>query len=237
MPTRTSAQRVLVLEDVPLAQAVMCEVVDELYPGSAPVRCSTVKEALQALEAHHNGERSLDLALVDLSLPDGSGLSVVARCQSVSPPVPAIVVTIYDDDDHLFPALEAGAGGYIIKDSSVEQLRSQLQRIQDGEPPLSPAIARRILSRFQSHSSPSSPTSARPATPFPSSDTSAPALMTPRESEVLFHVAKGLTNPEIANALGVSRFTVADHVKEIYRKLSVSSRAEAALAAKQIGLI
>lgn len=216
-----------------MAQAALCEVVSQLFPGAAITACASVRAALAALDT-----AVFDLALVDLSLPDGSGLAVVRRCQASSPPVTAVVVTIYDDDDHLFPALQAGAAGYVIKDSSPELLLTQLQRIKDGEPPLSPAIARRILAGFQQSSGATTEVPAPAVVPAPEAQIDATdAVLTPRESEVLLRVAKGYTNPEIAKALGVSRFTVSGHVKEVYRKLSVSSRAEAALAARRIGLV
>jgi DNA-binding NarL/FixJ family response regulator len=136
-----------------------------------------------------------------------------------------VVVTIHDDDEHLFPALQAGAFGYILKEQARELITEQLQRISQGEPPLSPSIARRVMAYFQAKAKPTQQAHLMPA-----------VNLTDRESEVLLRVAKGYTLPEIGVQLGLSRHTIADYVKQIYRKLNVSSRAEAALEAQRLGL-
>jgi DNA-binding NarL/FixJ family response regulator len=166
-----------------------------------------------------------DLALIDLGLPDGSGVSVVSKLRDVQPEAQSVVVTIHDDDEHLFPALQAGAFGYILKEQPRELITEQLQRISQGEPPLSPSIARRVMAYFSVKAKPASNANAIPA-----------VNLTDRESEVLLRVAKGYTLPEIGVQLGLSRHTIADYVKQIYRKLNVSSRAEAALEAQRLGL-
>ena len=95
-----------------------------------------------------------DLALVDLGLPDGSGVDVVAALREQQPETQSVVVTIHDDDEHLFPALQAGAFGYILKEQARELIIEQLQRISQGEPPLSPSIARRVMAYFAAKSKP-----------------------------------------------------------------------------------
>jgi len=164
-----------------------------------------------------------DLALIDLGLPDGTGVDVVTALREAQPEAQSVVVTIHDDDDHLFPALQAGAFGYLLKEQSRDQLAEQLHRISQGEPPLSPSIARRVIQYFAAQ--------AKPAAPLMPGVT-----LTERENEVLLRVAKGFTLPEIGVQLGLSRHTIADYVKQIYRKLNVSSRAEAALEAQRLGL-
>ena len=134
-------------------------------------------------------------------------------------------MTIHDDDDHLFPALQAGAFGYLLKDQAAPATVEQFRRMSQGEPPLSPAIARRVMAHFASRSS----QRGRPRT-MPH------VALTDRENEVLLRVAKGFTLPEIAVQLELSRHTISDYVKQIYRKLNVSSRAEAALEAQRLGL-
>ena len=122
-----------------------------------------------------------------------------------------------------FPALQAGAYGYILKEQPREAIAEQLQRIASGEPPLSPSIARKVIAYFAAQAKP--PQHAMPH-----------VQLTERESEVLLRVAKGFTLPEIGVQLNLSRHTIADYVKQIYRKLNVSSRAEAALEAQRLGL-
>ncbi|MBN4688526.1 response regulator transcription factor, partial [Escherichia coli] len=94
------------------------------------------------------GTHRFELALIDLGLPDGSGTDVVGVLRDVQPDARSVVVTIHDDDEHLFPALQAGAFGYILKEQSRQQIAEQLQRIAQGEPPLSPSIARRVIQYF-----------------------------------------------------------------------------------------
>ena len=139
-----------------------------------------------------------------------------------------MVVTIHDDDEHLFPALQAGAFGYILKEQARELIIEQLQRISQGEPPLSPSIARRVMAYFTAKAKPQAMSASSAAVPHVS--------LTERETEVLLRVAKGYTLPEIGVQLTLSRHTIADYVKQIYRKLNVSSRAEAALEAQRMGL-
>jgi DNA-binding NarL/FixJ family response regulator len=142
-----------------------------------------------------------------------------------------VVVTIHDDDEHLFPALQAGAFGYLLKEQSREQLAEQLHRISQGEPPLSPSIARRVIQYFTAQAR------MAPQAQQDDSDSVTPHVqLTDRENEVLLRVAKGFTLPEIGQQLNLSRHTIADYVKQIYRKLNVSSRAEAALEAQRLGL-
>jgi DNA-binding NarL/FixJ family response regulator len=158
-------------------------------------------------------------------LPDGRGVDVVARLRDMQPESQSVVVTIHDDDEHLFPALQAGAYGYILKEQPRELIAEQLHRISQGEPPLSPSIARRVIAHFTAASQ---ALSRKPVVPL--------VQLTDRETDVLLRVGKGYTLPEIATQLGLSRHTIADYVKQIYRKLNVSSRAEAALEAQRMGL-
>ncbi|MCB1982772.1 MAG: response regulator transcription factor, partial [Rhodoferax sp.] len=141
------------------------------------------------------------------------------------PEAQSVVVTIHDDDEHLFPALQAGAFGYILKEQPREMITEQLHRISQGEPPLSPSIARRVMAHFSVRRKPRI-----------ASEMLQQVALTDRETEVLLRVAKGYTLPEIGVQLGLSRHTIADYVKQIYRKLNVSSRAEAALEAQRLGL-
>jgi DNA-binding NarL/FixJ family response regulator len=149
----------------------------------------------------------------------------VAALRESQPEAQSVVVTIHDDDDHLFPALQAGAFGYLLKEQAREAIAEQLKRMSQGEPPLSPSIARKVISYFAAQARPQQSQHAMPH-----------VQLTDRENEVLLRVAKGFTLPEIGVQLNLSRHTIADYVKQIYRKLNVSSRAEAALEAQRLGL-
>ncbi len=212
---------ILLLEDLPEIRAWLRKLVLQVFPDAHISESSRVHDAVELAQAV-----KFDLALIDLGLPDGSGVAVVTKLRDVQPEAQSVVVTIHDDDEHLFPALQAGAFGYILKEQPRELITEQLQRISQGEPPLSPSIARRVMAHFSAKAKPQAHT-----------DTLLPNVsLTDRESEVLLRVAKGYTLPEIGVQLGLSRHTIADYVKQIYRKLNVSSRAEAALEAQRLGL-
>jgi DNA-binding NarL/FixJ family response regulator len=214
----------LIVEDLPEIRAWLGEVARAAFPQLSVTTAARRDEALQCVQ----GGAAFDLALVDLGLPDGSGLDIVSALRQRQPQTLSVVVTIYDDDDHLFPALQAGAFGYLLKEQPREALVAQLLRMTQGEPPLSPPIARRVLAHFASMGE-------RRERLVRQLDNE--VSLTVRETEVLQRVAKGYTLPEIAQQFGLSRHTIADHIKQIYRKLNVSSRAEAALEAARRGLV
>lgn len=209
---------ILLLEDLPQIRAWLKDLLLEVFPDADVSEAARVHEALSLVSAV-----GFDLALIDLGLPDGSGVDVIAALREQQPEAQPVVVSIHDDDDHLFPALQAGAYGYILKEQARELIKLQLQRISQGEPPLSPSIARKVIAHFAAQARPQLPTEPR-------------VQLTDRENEVLLRVAKGFTLPEIGQQLNLSRHTIADYVKQIYRKLNVSSRAEAALEAQRLGL-
>lgn len=215
-------QNILLLEDLPEIRAWMKALVTRVFPKSRIHEAALVQDALGL-----TASIKFDLALLDLGLPDGSGVEVVEALRDRQPEVQSVVVTIHDDDDHLFPALQAGAFGYLLKDQPRELIADQLRRMSAGEPPLSPSIARRVISHF-----------AAQAVRKPSSSSKAAAVvLTERETEVLVRVSKGYTLPEIGDQLNLSRHTIADYVKQIYRKLNVTSRAAAAVEAHRLGLV
>lgn len=211
-------KNILLLEDLPEIRAWLKVLTLQVFPDSQISEAARVHDALGLVSA-----MKFDLALIDLGLPDGSGVDVVSALRESQPEAQSVVVTIHDDDDHLFPALQAGAFGYVLKEQAREHIAEQLSRMSQGEPPLSPSIARKVIAFFAAQ--------ARPA-----KDNIPHVSLTDRENEVLLRVAKGFTLPEIGVQLNLSRHTIADYVKQIYRKLNVSSRAEAALEAQRLGL-
>jgi len=219
-------KKVLVVEDLPEVRDWLSDIARSAFPGIEVAAVGRADEG-QACAA---ATTRYDLALVDLGLPDGSGIQVVRALRRHQPDCLPVVVTIYDDDEHLFPALQAGAFGYLLKEQPREVLQAHLLRIASGEPPLAPPIARRVLSFFGQNRAVPAPEPV-PAEAVPE------VRLTAQELVVLQRVAKGFTLPEIAQQLGLSRHTIAEHVKNIYRKLDVSSRAEATLEAARRGLV
>ena len=248
------AVKVLILEDNPVARVFLCRVVRESFSDAIAItEAGDLETARRQIGPHREGVQAADpfkLILVDLELPDGNGMELLAELGRY--PATKIVTTLYSDDDHLFPALQCGADGYLLKEDRFEVLVEELQKIVRGQPPLSPAIARRLLTHFRYGAaaaadtplvaepgpalSPGLLTSSRQPQHEPPR-TPDNERLTPRESEVLTYLSKGFTIKEIANLMGIKWFTVNDHIKSIYKKLNVSSRAEAAVLASKQGLV
>jgi DNA-binding NarL/FixJ family response regulator len=236
--------KVLILEDNPVARSFLCRVVRESFSDAIAItEAGDLESARRHIGPLAAGREPVDpfkLILVDLELPDGNGMELLAELAKY--PATKIVTTLYSDDDHLFPALQCGADGYLLKEDRFEVLVEELQKIVRGQPPLSPAIARRLLTHFRQggDSSPmplnSGFQSSRPV-PMGRGAPLDHERLTPRESEVLTYLSKGFTIKEIANLMGIKWFTVNDHIKSIYKKLNVSSRAEAAVLASKQGLV
>lgn len=206
----------LIVEDHPESRAWLSSLLREAFPSVIVSAVGTLAEAHARI-----AENSFNLAVVDISLPDGNGVTLANTFQASAPDTYVVMATIYDDDEHLFAALQAGAQGYLLKDQPRARLVAQLEGIVRGEPPLSPSIARRVLRHFRR---------------LPTANPDGPELSA-REKEVLCLLARGYTRTDIALALGITANTVAGHVKGIYRKLDVSGRAEAALQAVRLGLV
>ena len=205
----------LIVEDLPDSRDWLSEVLREVFPGITVRTSGTLAEARAEIR-----RQAPDIALVDLNLPDGSGVTFIGELQRQSPDTISVVATIYDDDQHVFPALRAGAHGYVLKEQSREILARLLTGIVSGEPPLSPAIARKMLRFFN---------------PAPAPDDE--EGLSPREEEVLRLIAKGYTLAAVGDLLKISRHTVAGYVKALYRKLNITSRAEATLEAARRGIV
>ena len=246
--------KVLIVEDNPVARGFLSRVVRDSFSDISTITEAGDLDAARRLLGHRSGQRarasepeadSYKLILVDLELPDGSGLELLSELAHY--PATRIVTTLYSDDEHLFPALQRGADGYLLKEDRFEVLVEELQKIVRGQPPLSPAIARRLLNHFRhGMGDGSGPVSGfgvsdfgttRPAPLEPAREASECERLTPRENEVLTYLSKGFTIKEIANLMGIKWFTVNDHIKSIYKKLNVSSRAEAAVLASKQGLV
>ena len=218
----------LLVEDQDATTAFLQQALSTAFPGIKVTSRRNLRDAQAWLWERSKltgGREPLPLALVDLGLPDGSGIELIRQLKVTEPETKCVVVTIYDDDAYLFEALSAGASGYILKDENPPFIVNILKRVLTDEPPLSPAIARRLLSHFHA-----------PA-PEPPAESTKGADLTPRERETLTLISRGLTVAETAQQLGLSPQTVAGYVKIIYQKLHVSNRVEAAREAIRRGLV
>lgn len=173
-----------------------------------------------------------DVLLTDLGLPDGSGIDLIRDTARDHPTTDIMVITVFGDEGHVLASIEAGATGYIHKDSLPAEFVDLITQMRAGGSPISPLIARQLLKRFKPTSSPSpAPAGARATV------NSVEVGLSPRESEVLGLVAKGFNFGEIARLLNVSPHTITAHVKKIYQKLAVHSRGEAVYEATKLGLL
>lgn len=208
--------KILIVEDISEARTLLEGTVRLAFPECWYDSYGNIQESLQAVSVHR-----YDLAMLDIQLPDGSGLDVLKQIMRLHPETICVMTTILADDDTIIEALAAGAQGYLLKEQPQEMQVRQLTQLRDGIPALSPQIARRILQHFQRQNP----------------DRTATHNLTPREVEVLTHIARGLRIHEVATRLALSENTIASYVKTIYRKLNISTRAEAAIRGKQFGLI
>lgn len=223
-PKTGTFERALVVEDLDEPRRWLAEIIPRALPSVQRVdSAATLADARVYMAEHDYG-----LALVDWHLPDGTSEALIAEIATARHGAAVIVATIHDDDIHVFPALRAGATGYILKSQPDAVVISQLQRIERDEPALSPSIALRLLRHFSAPITPSQPTSI---------DASPHIKLTEREADVLRLIAKGYRVPEIAPMLGLTPSTVSSYVRDIYRKLGISSRAEAAMEAIRRGLV
>jgi len=173
-------------------------------------------------------ERAPDVLITDLGLPDGSGIELIRETARLHPATDIMVISVFGDELHVLQSIEAGATGYIIKDSLPEEFVGLIKQLVEGGSPISPVIARQLLKRFKGV-----PTEMPAPAAMPAED----AGLSPRESEVLSLIAKGFSFGEIAKLLGVSQHTITTHVKKIYQKLAVHSRGEAVYEAGKMGLL
>ena len=166
-----------------------------------------------------------DVLLTDLALPDGSGIDLIRETSRRYPETDVMVISVFGDERHVLAAIEAGAAGYILKDSIPEEFIGLITQLRAGGSPISPIIARQLLKRFQSRVSRSGQRALDDGG------------LSAREFEVLSYIAKGFNFGEIARHLAISPHTVTTHVKKIYQKLAVHSRGEAVYEAGKLGLI
>jgi len=175
--------------------------------------CPTVATAKAVLQEH-----APDVLLVDLDLPDGNGLELIQLVHKDGHDTAIMVISVFGDEGHILKAIAAGASGYLLKDDESIQIETAIIDLAAGGAPISPSIARHLMKHF------------RP-------EEQLLEKLTKREQQVLQKVAKGYTTQEIAEMEALSYHTVATHVKNIYRKLSVNSRAEAVFEALKMNLI
>ena len=200
--------KVMIVDDHPLMRVGVASIVNARSDMTVVAQTGTGEEAV-CLFAHHQP----DITLMDLRLPQMSGVDAILSIRTRHPGARFVVLTTYEGDEDIHRALEAGAKGYIIKGMPYQTLIEALLRVHGGGRFLPPPVARALASRM------------------PDSDLSS------REQEVLRHLVEGMSNKEIANLLGITEATVKCHVSTILMRLNVSDRTQAVVTALQRGLV
>jgi len=212
---------VLVVEDDPLMRQRLSRVLSEIgYAAEAVTFSGSLAEARAFLSS-----QPVAMVLVDLGLPDGNGIELIRELRGLDPALWVLVISAWSTEEAILGALRAGATGYVRKERDDLEVSLSIRSVLRGGAPIDPFIARRILTLL-------------PMEPLhkPAGINETEAL-SPRESEILQWVSRGLSNREIADQLTISRYTVECHIKRIYRKLAVSSRTRAVNEARQRGLL
>ena len=200
--------KVAIVEDNKTIRESLMEFIQADSEFCCVCACATAEEALKVIPKHEP-----EIVLMDIQLPNMSGIDCIAQLKQILPSVHIIMVTVYEDTERIFKALRAGACGYLLKRCAPEELISAIREVQQGGAPMSREIARKVIASFQ-----------EPLTAAMEVED-----LTPREREILELVANGFPNKEIAGRVGLTNGTVRWHLRHVYHKLHVRSRTEATL--------
>jgi DNA-binding NarL/FixJ family response regulator len=210
---------VLIVEDDAVTRSMIAAAIASEPALTLAAALGSVRETLDWLKTGR-----ADMLLADLGLPDGSGIEVIRACLRRCPECDVMVISMSSDEESVLACIEAGAAGYVLKDAGGIDIVRALMELQAGGSPISPMVARKVLSRMRSGAMPVAIVSDAPP-------------LTKRESDILGLIARGDSYGAVARELSVSVGTVQTHVKNIYGKLSVHSRGEAVFEAQRRGLL
>jgi DNA-binding NarL/FixJ family response regulator len=231
---------VLIVEDDPQMRDFFAASVSRCPQLRLAGSLGTVAEARAWLDDDAN---MVDVLLTDLGLPDGSGLEVIRHATRLHPRCEPLVISLFGDEDNVLASIEAGALGYIHKDSAPDDIAQTILEMKAGASPISPMIARKVLAKYAS-SRPRPPEAAAvpqiavaSASEVRNKVAGEQNLLSPREHEVLLLISRGFSYAEIARLQTVSVHTVQTHIKNLYSKLSVHSKNEAVFEASRLGLL
>jgi DNA-binding NarL/FixJ family response regulator len=206
--------RIVLVEDDARFRAAFAAAIASSDDLALQAQATGLQEGLALL----NGPAA-DVLLVDLGLPDGSGVDLIKATRIAWPVCDIMVSSVFGDESHVLRSIEAGAVGYLLKDSQPERIVEQIRSLRAGGSPISPLIARQVLARLQ-----------------PTAAVANETLLSNREQEVLAYITKGFNYDEIGRLMQVSRPTVLTYVRRIYGKLQVNSKTAAVYEARKLGL-
>ena len=200
---------VAIVEDHAELRGSWCEIIEAAPSFECMCTYANAEDALREIPI-----LKPDVVLMDINLPGMSGIECTRLLRTRNPRQQVLILTVYEDSDRIFEALEAGASGYLLKRTSPEQLLEGIIEVRNGGSPMTSEVARKVVQSFR-----------RPARFKAAED----ARLTPREEEILKLLAQGYVTKEISDKLGISYYTAQTHLKNIYEKLHVRSRTEAVL--------
>lgn len=218
----SAACRIVLVEDDKPIRDRFANILQQWRGGQFVGACATLSAVTAVIRTE-----PVDLLIADLNLPDGHGVQAIRMLRACQPHAEAMVISVLADDDNVINAIEAGASGYLLKDSDPINIIDAITDVLAGRSPISSTIARTLVRRLSGR---------KAVADLPPDEAGAPKL-TPREMDVLWGIAKGFTYGELADRLTISRQTVPVHIRNIYRKLQATNRSEAVYEASRRGLI
>jgi DNA-binding NarL/FixJ family response regulator len=219
-PSSSAVRNLLLVEDNPLFAE---QITDAMKALSGRWQIFEFSQGQSAKDWIAQAQSPLDLMLVDLGLPDVSGLEVIRACRERFADMPIVVISVVASEAAVLNAIEAGANGYILKDESIDEITQGIVKVLDGVYPLSPRLARYL---FKQLTNPSEKSNAR-----------TDVRLSPREQETLQHLSQGLSYEQVANTMGVALSTIQSNVRSLYRKLNVKSQSQAVSVARDQKLL
>jgi len=210
-----NSKNILLLEDQLTTQEWIASILQEVFPHHTIFKSSSAEQARQLIDCN-----VFSIAIIKTRLVDDAGISLLKAIKTINPASVCVVSSETSQDQQIFSALQSGADGYIINDGSRINFQNSLQHIHNSEPALSASVVLSMMHYIQQ---------LRPAVEI--------KKLTPRQSQILALIAQGQANKQIAIELDLSIYTIMDHIKRLYEKLNISSRAQAAIKAHQLGLI
>lgn len=229
--------KITFVDDSPLMRQTIGHVLAQGFPDAKITSFETLGAAMAFAR-----EEEQDHWLIDLGLPDGTGIDLIRQVRETFPLTHILVITVFADADNIVNSIQAGANGYLLKEDMqrAQSLTSSIQAIREGGTPLSPVIASRLLARMQMLDAPAPVKNDAPRqrqTPAQSASPDTPAHgLAPREIELLLLLSRGYTYQEAAKLMAVELGTVQTYVKRIYTKLAVNSRTQAIFEARALGI-
>ena len=209
------AENILLIEDQPQFVVWASPLLNEIFPGHRIVHADSLQKTERILKQEH-----FSIIFIDINLPDGNGLSLLTQLKNFNPDARCIISSSHQDQDTILHAIQSGADGYIIKNGDVDNFKSILKKIKKGEPALSAPVSHTLIDYIQNVNTEDTATN-----------------LTIRQTEILVMLAKGTSTKDIATCLKLSIHTVTDHIKNMYKRLGIKSRAEAAVMATRMKLL